>query len=92
VVFLLISICGCRNNFLILDFRIKHEMGRAFDGPVRLAHDEKGLQSEKGDSAEAGSPFCLQANGFNCRHQIEHATGRQAQHAIQILAEAIRSA
>jgi len=29
------------------------------------------------------------ANGFSCRHQIEHATGRKAQHAIQILAEAI---
>lgn len=31
------------------------------------------------------------ANGFSCRHQIEHATGRKAQHAIQILAEAMRS-
>jgi len=29
----------------------------------------------------------LVANGFSCRHQIEHATGRKAQHAIQILAE-----
>jgi len=30
------------------------------------------------------------ANGFSCRHQIEHATGRKAQHAIQILAEALQ--
>jgi len=29
------------------------------------------------------------ANGFSCRHQIEQATGRKAQHAVQILAEAI---
>ncbi len=29
------------------------------------------------------------ANGFSCRHQIEHATGRQAQHVIEILAEAL---
>jgi len=29
------------------------------------------------------------ANGFSCRHQIEHATGRKAQHAIQILAECL---
>lgn len=29
------------------------------------------------------------ANGFSCRHQIEHATGRQAKHAIEILAEAV---
>jgi Fe-S oxidoreductase len=29
------------------------------------------------------------ANGFSCRHQIEHATGKKAQHAIQILAEII---
>ncbi|MCG3156998.1 MAG: hypothetical protein DKINENOH_03629 [bacterium] len=30
------------------------------------------------------------ANGFSCRHQIEHATGRQALHVIEILAEALR--
>lgn len=29
------------------------------------------------------------ANGFSCRHQIEHATGRKAKHAIEILAEAV---
>ncbi|MDZ7269116.1 MAG: FAD-binding protein [candidate division KSB1 bacterium] len=29
------------------------------------------------------------ANGFSCRHQIEHATGRRAQHVIEILAEAL---
>jgi hypothetical protein len=49
-----------------------HEMGRAFDGPVRLAHDEKGLQNEKGDSSEMGSPFCLQADGF-VRSNIQQA-------------------
>jgi Fe-S oxidoreductase len=32
---------------------------------------------------------CIVANGFSCRHQIEHATGKKAQHAIQILAEAM---
>ncbi|MEK7728752.1 MAG: heterodisulfide reductase-related iron-sulfur binding cluster, partial [candidate division KSB1 bacterium] len=29
------------------------------------------------------------ANGFSCRHQIEHGTGRKAKHAIEILAEAL---
>ncbi len=29
------------------------------------------------------------ANGFSCRHQIEHGTGRKARHAIEILAEAV---
>jgi len=29
----------------------------------------------------------LVANGFSCRHQIEHATGRKARHAVQVLAE-----
>jgi Fe-S oxidoreductase len=29
------------------------------------------------------------ANGFSCRHQIAHATGKKAQHAIQILAETL---
>jgi Fe-S oxidoreductase len=29
------------------------------------------------------------ANGFSCRHQIEHATGRKARHAIQLLAEVL---
>ncbi|MGH7456303.1 MAG: hypothetical protein ACRENG_33435, partial [bacterium] len=37
----------------------------------------------------AGDDYRLVANGFSCRHQIEHATGSKAQHAIQILAEAI---
>ena len=31
----------------------------------------------------------LVANGFSCRHQIEHATGMKAQHAIQVLAESL---
>lgn len=31
----------------------------------------------------------LVANGFSCRHQIAHATGRQAHHAIQVLAECL---
>ncbi len=31
------------------------------------------------------------ANGFSCRHQIEHATGRKTQHTIQILAEIIKN-
>lgn len=31
----------------------------------------------------------LAANGFSCRHQIEHGTGRKAKHAIEILAEAL---
>jgi Fe-S oxidoreductase len=35
-----------------------------------------------------GSQHRIVANGFSCRHQIEHATGRKAQHLIQILAEA----
>jgi FAD/FMN-containing dehydrogenase/Fe-S oxidoreductase len=35
--------------------------------------------------------YRIVANGFSCRHQIEHATGRKAQHAIQVLAEAIRT-
>ncbi len=29
------------------------------------------------------------ANGFSCRHQIEHGTGRKARHAIEVLAEAL---
>lgn len=29
------------------------------------------------------------ANGFSCRHQIEHFTGRRARHTIEILAEAL---
>ena len=29
------------------------------------------------------------ANGFSCRHQIEHATGRNARHAIEVLADAL---
>lgn len=29
------------------------------------------------------------ANGFSCRHQIEHGTGRKAKHVIEILAEAV---
>jgi FAD/FMN-containing dehydrogenase/Fe-S oxidoreductase len=39
----------------------------------------------------ASNEHRLVANGFSCRHQIEHATGRQARHAIQILAEAMVS-
>ena len=39
---------------------------------------------------ETSAEHLIVANGFSCRHQIEHATGRKAQHAIQILAEAIR--
>lgn len=39
----------------------------------------------------AGADCRVVANGFSCRHQIEHATGRKAQHAIQVLAEAIRT-
>jgi FAD/FMN-containing dehydrogenase/Fe-S oxidoreductase len=31
----------------------------------------------------------LAADGFSCRHQIEHGTGRKAKHAIEILAEAL---
>ncbi|MGH7495644.1 MAG: FAD-binding and (Fe-S)-binding domain-containing protein [bacterium] len=30
------------------------------------------------------------ANGFSCRHQIEHATGRKARHAIELLADALK--
>jgi Fe-S oxidoreductase len=30
------------------------------------------------------------ANGFSCRHQIEHATGRKARHAIEVLADALK--
>jgi len=30
------------------------------------------------------------ANGFSCRHQIEHATGRKARHAIEVLAAALQ--
>ena len=37
----------------------------------------------------ANNEHRLIANGFSCRHQIEHATGRKAQHAIQILAECL---
>ncbi|MDZ7290874.1 MAG: FAD-binding protein [candidate division KSB1 bacterium] len=37
----------------------------------------------------AGADHRLVANGFSCRHQIEHATGRKARHVIQILAEAL---
>jgi Fe-S oxidoreductase len=37
----------------------------------------------------AGDDHRIVANGFSCRHQIEHATGRKAQHAIQILAETL---
>jgi FAD/FMN-containing dehydrogenase/Fe-S oxidoreductase len=37
----------------------------------------------------AGDDHRVVANGFSCRHQIEHATGRKAQHAIQVLAEAL---
>jgi FAD/FMN-containing dehydrogenase/Fe-S oxidoreductase len=40
---------------------------------------------------EASAAHRLVANGFSCRHQIEHATGRKAQHAVQILAEALKS-
>lgn len=29
------------------------------------------------------------APGFSCRHQIEHGTGRQAQHPVQVLAAAL---
>ena len=29
------------------------------------------------------------ANGFSCRHQIEHGTGRKAKHVIEMLAEAL---
>jgi Fe-S oxidoreductase len=35
----------------------------------------------------AGVEHRIVANGFSCRHQIEHATGRKALHAVQILAE-----
>jgi len=38
---------------------------------------------------EASAEHRLVANGFSCRHQIEHATGKKAQHAVQILAEAM---
>ncbi|MCI0697471.1 FAD-binding protein [candidate division KSB1 bacterium] len=38
-----------------------------------------------------GDDHRIVANGFSCRHQIEHATGRKVQHAIQILAEALCS-
>ena len=37
----------------------------------------------------ASNEHRLIANGFSCRHQIEHATGRKAQHAIQVLAECL---
>jgi Fe-S oxidoreductase len=35
----------------------------------------------------AGADYRIVANGFSCRHQIEHATGHKALHTIQILAE-----
>jgi Fe-S oxidoreductase len=37
----------------------------------------------------AGADHRIVANGFSCRHQIEHATGRKAHHAVQILAESL---
>jgi FAD/FMN-containing dehydrogenase/Fe-S oxidoreductase len=37
----------------------------------------------------AGSGQRIVANGFSCRHQIEHATGKKAKHAIEVLAEAM---
>ncbi len=30
------------------------------------------------------------ANGFSCRHQIAHATGKKARHAVEVLAEALK--
>jgi len=36
--------------------------------------------------------FTLSAAGFSCRHQIEHGTGAQPKHPIELLSEAIRQA
>ena len=33
--------------------------------------------------------FTLSAAGFSCRHQLEHGTGRQAKHPIEVLREAL---
>lgn len=36
--------------------------------------------------------FTLSAAGFSCRHQIEHGTGVQPKHPIELLSEAMRQA
>ena len=33
--------------------------------------------------------FALSAAGFSCRHQLEHGTGVQPKHPVEILREAI---
>ncbi|MDP6610125.1 MAG: hypothetical protein QF463_13735, partial [Vicinamibacterales bacterium] len=39
---------------------------------------------------EAPSDAIIVANGTSCRHQIADTTGRQAVHAVQVLARAIQ--
>jgi Fe-S oxidoreductase len=38
--------------------------------------------------AEAGT--VIAADGFSCRHQIAHGTGRRARHVAEVLWEAMR--
>ncbi len=40
---------------------------------------------------EKSGEFTLTASGFSCRHQLEHGTGIQPKHPIEVLSEAISS-
>ncbi|REK17518.1 MAG: FAD-binding oxidoreductase [Planctomycetota bacterium] len=41
-------------------------------------------------AVRAAPESAIAAPGFSCRHQIEHGTGRQARHPVELLAEQLR--